>query len=161
MKIHTFGNSNKKGLIGEQVVTKYFESLGYVVSRLSIPDQKRLGYDLKIHKDNKTFGIEVKTEFEADNTGNIFYETKIVTDDTEKTGWCLKYPDTSKVMIFWYLPNTRRLLIYPANKLKQLEYQLFKLRKCFNPNYYAEGHLIPLTYLLPKCKVVELEVADV
>lgn len=153
--IHTFSQSNAKGKIGESVITQYFESLDYEVTKLSVKEQKEKLYDLEcVREDNnpKQFQIEVKTELRAEDTGNIYYET-IVGD---KPGWCLKYSEDSKVIIMWYLPISNKVLCLPARKLKEIDYEAYPYKTVWNPRYTAGGYVVPLTYMYERCKIIDL-----
>lgn len=153
-KIHNFKDSYTVGKAGEDAVANYFISLGYEVSRVPKGLQKTLMYDLYvINRDKgKEFCIEVKTEHKAEETGNICYEIEV----DGKPGWCLKYSELSNVLILWYLPVRKHILVFPAKRLKDIEYRRYRQVTVQNVGYIAKNHLIPLTDMYEVCKIVEL-----
>lgn len=152
-KVHNFQESLVIGNEGEKKLTDYLTSLGYEVRKLTVPEQLEKLYDLECTKETVngkvSVQIEVKTERKAERTGNIFFETSVGT----LPGWCLKYPEDSKVFVTWYLPMSEVIYTLPARKLKLLDYKKYPFREVLNETYIATGYLIPLTYLRKVCKV--------
>lgn len=144
--MYTWKETLAKGQKGEKVIKDYFESIGYNCSFLSIKNQKKYGFDILAKKDIESLYIEVKTEYYAAKSNNIFFETKV----DGKLGWCLKYSPSSKVTICWYFPHSKEIALYPAKDLCKISYNDFPKKEVLN-NWgrlvRAEGHLIPISYL--------------
>jgi len=135
--MHLFHKSKIIGEEGETLFTEFFRSHGYEVLPLSIPDQKQNGYDFDVIKGCRSFCAEVKYDRRAQETGNLFFETKV----ENKVGWCLRYPVTSPVKVFWVFPD--HYLMMRANRLSSIPYRDYPSRKIFG-TLNGEGYLIPL-----------------
>lgn len=147
--VHNFVDSKIRGDRGEEIVADYFSKKGYSIRFLTVPEQKELLYDLHLtRKDGKEFKIEVKTEFKAERTNNVFWETQV----NGKPGWTQKYDENSDVKIIWVLPYSRYFYIAHAKHLKNFPYAQYPLVPVFNTGFKAEGHLVPLCDLKSICK---------
>lgn len=142
------------GLIGENIVKKYFENKGYKSTHASVKEELQFGYDFIVEKEEERFKIEVKTELKAITTSNIFFE--LIANN--KPGWTQKYNENSDVFIYWVLPHLEEIWVLPASRLKTLE------QKAKEENFKivtiktgcASGICIPLSFLKNWCNVLDI-----
>lgn len=148
--VHEFATSLERGLLGEKIAKNFFMSRDYIIFQdLSKAEQYKNGYDFRVSKDGKVSAIEVKTDYGAERSGCLFWETKV---DGEK-GWTQRYKSDSKVTICWVIPYLSQILILPASKLRTIEGSKFRRREVQNPDYTSFGYLVPIEYIKPFCKV--------
>lgn len=138
--MHVFHDSFQRGIVGEKAIADFMRSKGYDIEVLPVDAQKAYGYDLHCEASDFTYQLEVKTEYQAELTGNIFFETQV----GNKPGWCIMYQSLTNVHIVWYLPKSHRALTLPANRLLDIPFDKYPRRVARNPGYQAVGHLIPL-----------------
>lgn len=94
---------------------------------------------------NQVYGVEVKTDFKAHETGNIFFET-----DSNGNVGCLER--TTADYIYYYIYHSKKLYVIITKRLKQLieSGRFYKVKGGEN----AEGYLIPIE------RLIELKVAE-
>jgi hypothetical protein len=154
--IHNFTESNRKGKVGESILSAFFESKGYTVTPATLSQQKEEHWDLKLTKENiETKYIEVKTEYRAESTGNVFWEM----DVNGKPGWTQLYSDsTLNIFLTWLLPVSRTVYILKANRLQELtEYiesefkdkrrEVYNTASTTSGKHVSWGYLVPLSWL--------------
>lgn len=147
--VHNFKDSLQKGRVGEQKVIEYLESKGYHISKvLSAPEQKLYGYDFEVLKPDtgRVLHIEVKTEYAVETTGNIFYELMV----GDRHGWCKTVPDD--VYVMYYIPHLDKIIGIYGRNLKDINYEAFQTKNCYNANYIATGKVIPFRHFLTFCQ---------
>jgi hypothetical protein len=147
--MHIFEKSKSRGVLGEEIAREFFISKGFEVSPLlSIDEQYRKGYDFRVSKQGIVSNIEVKTDFLAGFTKNIFWEVEV----DGKPGWTQKYGSESTVTICWVIPDISLICIFPANKLLDIEYIDYPEKEVINEHYVAKGFLVPLSIVKSKSK---------
>lgn len=138
----------------------YFQGKGYTVTSASKVQQIQEGIDFILHKGDIEYQVEVKTEYRAESTGNVFWEMEV----SGKPGWTQKYASDSKVLICILLPVARQVYIFYAKSLPRItEYvkDNFENSKRIISNssgksnkiYTAWGYLLPLPHLAKFAKM--------
>lgn len=165
MVTHNFQESNRKGKVGESILSAFFVSKGYEVELANLQQQKEEHWDLKLRKPDTTDRyVEVKTEYKAETTGNVFWEMEV----NGKPGWTQLYDDSQlDVIVTWLLPESRTIYMLKAIRLAELteliKYEFGdKKREVYNTSstgkadYIAWGYLVPLTFLSKYAKRFQL-----
>lgn len=88
---------------------------------------------------NQVYGVEVKTDFKAHETGNIFFEV----DSAGNVG-CLER--TTADFIYYYVYHSKKLYVIITNRLK--EFINSRLLTMVNGGDNAKGYLISIKDLL-------------
>lgn len=154
MTIHTFTESVKKGSVGESVIRAHFESKGWTCTPAALLEQKSVGIDFTLSKGDRNYGLEVKTEYSAEKTGNVFWEMEV----SGKPGWTQKYAEDSKILICTLLPYSRVIYLYFAKSLPKITQYIRdnfenSKRTVYNTSgvqgrtLNAWGYLLPLPHL--------------
>lgn len=154
MVIHNFASSNSKGKLGESVVKEYLQGKGWEVTDATRKEQLHKGIDFTVKKDGKSFTLEVKTEYRAESTGNVFWEMEV----DGKPGWTQKYGKDSHVVVCTLLPVKRIVYMYFSDSLPRItryvedNFQSTKKiitnRKGWSDKLYLSwGYLLPLEHL--------------
>lgn len=158
--VHTFKQSKKLGDIGEKVVKDFLTKRGYRVENVSIPEQKAKHIDFKCYVgDTLVFYVEVKTDFQATKTGNIFWEYEV----DGKPGWGNQYSEDRPeipILLIWYLPGQDNLYSIYSDRISTISKWCVENRMVKkyitnykgnkqdldidNMHYTSYGYLIPL-----------------
>lgn len=131
--------------LGEQGEREVVEYLSKFYNLSASPmELQRLGIDYIAveHKTGARFTIEIKTDFVAQTTGNIFLEFEV----NKKPGWVLS--SVAQVLIYYVPPKLYFLNMYALRQ----DYQKKLIEgppssQVKNENYYALGTLYPLDKL--------------
>ena len=90
---------------------------------------------------NTVYGVEVKTDFKAHETGNIFFEV-----ETAGNIGCLA--KTKADFIYYYLYHTKKLYVIITEKLRWFIEQKGPLLELVKGGDNARGYLIPIEELI-------------
>jgi hypothetical protein len=163
MVIHNFVTSNSKGKLGETLIKEYLQAKGWEVTDATRQQQLKKGIDFTVRKDGKSFALEVKTEYRAESTGNVFWEMEV----DGKPGWTQKYKEGSQVLICTLLPIKRIVYMYFSKSLPRITSYVednFQSTKKIITNqkgrsdktYLSWGYLLPLEHLSKFAKMYTL-----
>jgi hypothetical protein len=165
MTTHKFVESHVKGKVGESILSAFFVSKGYGVQLANLEQQKEEHWDLRLIKPETTDRyVEVKTEYKAETTGNVFWEMEV----NGRRGWTQLYSNSElNVVIAWLLPTSRTTYLLKASRLAELteviKYEFGdKKREVYNTSstgkadYISWGYLVPLTFLSKYAKKFKL-----
>lgn len=148
----TFLEDKRVGTVGEFVTWDYLQRMKGVRSVVDVRDDsffQSMDVDFLMEWDNRQFyWVEVKTDRQAQNTGNIVFEIK-----TEKDEGCLQRSRAH--YIAYYIPAQGDLYIMDAKKLK--EYALSGTHKVFPIGDNSFGHLLPIKELEEKGIILNIE----
>ena len=151
--MYQFETQFDKGAAVESLVFSALERNGWQVTP-SIFSQtqktgQRLGFDAIIQKPPHQLTIEIKADYAAEKTGNLFIETVSV-DKYNTPGWA--YSSQAQILVT-VLPIQRCIILssmgWLRGKLEEWESRCRK-RKCHNKNpdwhgeFNSEGLLVPI-----------------
>lgn len=154
MTVHNFQESLARGTKSAHKVISYMSrKYGWHVEVAAMSDELR-GVDYWITTaTGSTVAIEVKSDFAAATTGNVFVET-VSNFGKHKLGWGLTCESD---FILYAVPGK----VLCATTPKIIKFMLvtqwlkcYKLRRAKNETYESEGVLVPLSEFLKCSKVI-------
>lgn len=141
----TFWEDVKRGGLGESVVWNYLSSLDNVKEIIDVRKDRRYfneeDVDFLIKAiDNNIYKVEVKTDFKAHETNNLFYEYESMIDKG-----C--FDRTKSDVVYYFIPNNQTLLQIDVNKIKNyIDKNINTLKKVVGGDS-AKGYLINIDTL--------------
>lgn len=152
-----------RGKVGESILQAYLELKGWTITSATKQEQLKEGIDFKVAKGDKHYSLEVKTEYSAERTGNVFWEMEV----DGKPGWTQKYQQDSDVLVCTLLPIRRVVYMYFAKSLPRITQYIkdnFEGTKRVVTNthyrsgktYLSWGYLLPLEHLSKFSKMYKI-----
>lgn len=137
-----------KGNFGEKVVKDFFISKDYKIIPATLDQQINEGWDFRVIG-KKDLLIEVKTDYMAAKTGNIFLETEV----GEGLGFIRKIKPDSKIVFAFVFPQSQQIGFIDAQMLLSIELEKLHFRKFTHQsnNYTAGGYLCPWADFFSTC----------
>jgi len=137
-----------KGNFGEKVVKEFFISKNYEVIPATLDQQINESWDFRVIG-KKDLLIEVKTDYAAAKTGNIFLETEV----GDGLGFIKKIKPDSSIVFAFVLPQSHEILFIDAQMLLCIELEKLHFRKFTHKsnNYTAGGYLCPQEDFFSSC----------
>jgi hypothetical protein len=137
-----------KGKFGEKVVKEFFISKNYEVIPATSDQQINESWDFRVIG-KKDLLIEVKTDYMAAKTGNIFLETEV----GDGLGFIRKIKPDSKIVFAFVFPQSRRIGFIDAQMLLCIELEKLHFRKFTHKSntYTAGGYLCPWEDFFSAC----------
>lgn len=137
-----------KGNFGEKVVKEFFISKNYRVIPANLDQQINESWDFRV-TGKKDLLIEVKTDYAAARTGNIFLETEV----GDGLGFIRKIKPDSKIVFAFVFPQSQELGFIDATTLLDFDLQKLHFRKFTHKsnNYTAGGYLCPKVDFFSAC----------
>ena len=137
-----------KGNFGEKVVKEFFISKKYEVIPANLDQQVNESWDFRVIG-KKDLLIEVKTDYAAAKTGNIFLETEV----GDGLGFIRKIKPDSKIVFAFVFPQAQEIGFIDATRLLDFDLQKLHFRKFTHKsnNYTAGGYLCPRTDFFSAC----------
>ena len=142
------------GKQGETLVKSYYEaqkdeegSKLYIV-RDARPEEQARGADFFIINNRLGFRyIEVKTDTQAQDTGNVALEIQIVQDNGTKQAGC-QFKTFSDFMFYWIYPSNELLYWQPNELLPYLIDWImedkYKIVDAENKNFFSRNLIVPI-----------------
>lgn len=137
-----------KGNFGEKVVKEFFVSKNYEVIPATLDQQINESWDFRaIGK--KDLLIEVKTDYAAAKTGNVFLETEV----GEGLGFIRKIKPDSKIVFAFVFPQSQQIGFIDAQMLLCIELEKLHFRRFTHKSntYPAGGYLLPWADFYSAC----------
>lgn len=153
--MNTFNTDVLRGKIGELVVYDYLINNENIKEVFDCRKDKNhfqnedVDFLIKTINGN-IYKIEVKTDYRADKTQNIFYETK-----TSDNIGC--FAKTKSDYVLYYLPNSSEILYIDVKKIREFVDENSDLICIKNNNNDSTGLLIPINTLLDKKIILKKE----
>lgn len=148
----TYAQDWKYGTVGEFVTWNYLQRLKGVKQVVDVRDDKffqSVDVDFLMEcYDRQFYWVEVKTDSQAQTTGNIVFE--LTTNGNEG---CLKKSEAD--YIAYFIPANGKLYMMDAKKLK--EYTLNSTHKVYPMGDNATGHLLSIEELTKRNVIVDME----
>ncbi len=149
MTVYDFKTQLAKGKIGEHVVFKALTDLGWDVITVDDLFMQSWGIDAIIKSDQQCFSVEVKTDEKAGHTGNIFLESKVISDGEQKLGNLFK---TTAQLMMYYIPPKKLVIGLNTLSLRNMikDWQDGVLQENItrataqNTSWRGEGFLVPI-----------------
>ena len=142
----TFWEDVERGALGESVVWNYLSSLDNIRSIIDVRKDKRyfnkedVDFLVQTWK-NDIYKIEIKTDFKAHETNNLFYEIKTLTDKG-----C--FDRTKSDIIFYYIPQLNQILKVGVDRIrKYITNNSNNLKVINGGDYGTTGYLINIDML--------------
>jgi hypothetical protein len=137
-----------KGNFGEKVVKEFFISKNYEVIPATLDQQINESWDFRVIG-KKDLLIEVKTDYMAAKTGNIFLETEV----GDGLGFIRKIKPDSKIIFAFVLPQSQEIGFIDAQMLLYIELEKLHFKKFthVSNNYTAGGYLLPRADFFSAC----------
>jgi hypothetical protein len=137
-----------KGKFGEKVVKEFFISKNYEVIPATLDQQINESWDFRVIG-KKDLLIEVKTDYMAAKTGNIFLETEV----GDGLGFIRKIKPDSKIVFAFVFPQAQEIGFIAATTLLDFDLQKLHFRKFTHKsnNYSAGGYLCPWADFYSAC----------
>ncbi len=137
-----------KGKFGEKVVKEFFISKNYEVIPATLDQQINESWDFRVIG-KKDLLIEVKTDYMAAKTGNIFLETEV----GDGLGFIRKIKPDSKIVFAFVFPQAQEIGFIAATTLLDFDLQKLHFRKFKHKsnNYTAGGYLCPWADFYSAC----------
>jgi len=137
-----------KGNFGEKVVKEFFISKNYKVIPATLDQQIHESWDFRVIG-KKDLLIEVKTDYMAAKTGNIFLETEV----GDGLGFVKKIKPDSKIVFAFVFPQAHEIGFIAATTLLDFDLQKLHFRKFTHKsnNYTAGGYLCPRADFFSAC----------
>lgn len=141
-----------KGNFGEEVVKDFFISKNYEVIPATLDQQINESWDFRVigtGVSKKDLLIEVKTDYMAAKTGNIFLETEV----GDGLGFIRKIKPDSKIVFAFVFPQSQQIGFIDAQMLLCIELEKLHFRRFTHKsnNYTAGGYLLPKEDFLSAC----------
>jgi hypothetical protein len=151
-----FLNDLERGQMYEKDIARWLKSKGYSIFHVPAHHQRgNLKFDLLVkNKEGNYFCVEIKTEPMAERTGNLYFEFEV----NGKDGYIRKYSRFSNIIMLYFLPASRRVIIFPARLFNYLKTDTLQVRACKLNSYSATGYLVPIKQLLKSEKVTCLKI---
>lgn len=142
-KTYDFHEQLEKGETFEKELECFFVSkYDITVEQVSL-NKQRLGVDrIFTFPNGRKYSIEIKTDFLAQKSHNVFVET-LSNSKTGKKGWA--YTTTADFLIYFVPGFKKAAVVRPIvlrEKLKEWSI-IYKTRYCKNKDYYSAGLLVP------------------
>ena len=137
------------GQLGENLIKKYYQSKekdgkSLYICRPAKGDEQRLGADLFVVDGHLNYKyIEVKTDTQAHDTGNVAFEIQIVHENKKTIGAAMKtFPD---YLFYWIFPTTCVLYWNPSEINPYIldwitEYRIVEAQ---NKNFFSRTLIVP------------------
>jgi hypothetical protein len=137
-----------KGNFGEKIVKEFFISKKYEVIPATLAQQINENWDFRVIG-KKDLLIEVKTDYAAAKTGNIFLETEVGDD----LGFIRKIKPDSIIVFAFVFPQSQQIGFIDAQMLLCIELEKLHFRKFTHKsnNYTAGGYLLPWADFYSAC----------
>lgn len=137
-----------KGNFGEKVVKDFFVSKKYEVIPATLDQQINESWDFRV-VGKKDLLIEVKTDYAAVKTSNIFLETEV----GDGLGFIRKIKPDSKIVFAFVFPQSQQIGFIDAQMLLCIELEKLHFRKFTHKsnNYTAGGYLLPWADFYSAC----------
>jgi hypothetical protein len=137
-----------KGNFGEKVVKEFFLSKNYEVIPATLDQQINESWDFRV-VGKKDLLIEVKTDYAAAKTGNIFLETEV----GDGLGFIRKIKPDSKIVFAFVFPQAQEIGFIDSQMLLHFDLQKLHFRKFTHKsnNYTAGGYLLPRADFFSAC----------
>ena len=137
-----------KGKFGEKVVKEFFLSKNYEVIPATLDQQIDESWDFRVIG-KKDLLIEVKTDYAAVKTSNIFLETEV----GDGLGFIRKIKPDSKIVFAFVFPQSQQIGFIDAQMLLCIELEKLHFRKFTHKsnNYTAGGYLLPWADFFSGC----------
>lgn len=137
-----------KGNFGEKIVKEFFLSKNYEVILATLDQQINESWDFRVIG-KKDLLIEVKTDYAAAKTGNIFLETEV----GDGLGFLKKIKPDSKIVFAFVFPQSQQIGFIDAQVLLCIELEKLHFRKFTHKsnNYTAGGYLCPSADFFSAC----------
>ena len=137
-----------KGNFGEKVVKEFFISKNYKVIPANLDQQINESWDFRVIG-KKDLLIEVKTDYMAAKTGNIFLETEV----GDGLGFIRKIKPDSKIVFAFVFPQSQQIGFIAATGLLDFDLQKLHFKKFTHKsnNYTAGGYLLPRADFFSTC----------
>ena len=137
-----------KGNFGEKVVKEFFISKRYEVIPANLDQQVNESWDFRVIG-KKDLLIEVKTDYAAAKTGNIFLETEV----GDGLGFIRKIKPDSKIVFAFVFPQAQEIGFIDATTLLDFDLQKLHFRKFTHKsnNYTCGGYLCPRADFFSSC----------
>ena len=119
---------------------KFFIFKNYTVIPATLDQQVNESWDFHVVGKKNLF-IEVKTDYAAAKTGNIFLETEV----DNKPGFLRKILTESKIIFAFVFPQDKEINFVDAVRLLDVDTEKLQFRrfKHKSNNYLAGGYLLP------------------
>ena len=141
---------------------EYFDRFIVWLEKLWLPDKIRMatreeesqGIDLTIALTGHEFRFEVKTEFRAERTKNLCFETVSYASpgNRGKVGWGLKMEETSNII--YIVPGPDDIYFFVPEILQQWVFDNYSTLRPFvakNEGYVTLGVLMPISKIQHLC----------
>jgi hypothetical protein len=137
-----------KGNFGEKIVKEFFLGKNYEVIPATLDQQINESWDFRVIG-KKDLLIEVKTDYMAAKTGNIFLETEV----GDGLGFIRKIKPDSKIVFAFVFPQSQQIGFIDAQMLLHIELEKLHFKKFthVSNNYTAGGYLLPRADFLSHC----------
>lgn len=148
-KDYNFKEDYARGLEGEVFLDDFF-SRQYpdIEIQEATPEQQRLGIDRVFDNGNRQWGVEYKTDYIAENSGNIFLEMTVNHYPNPKLGWAV---GSQADILIYYIPKVAVYSIpFPLLRTQmdtwvtQLGWRLVTNNRGKENQYTAYGMLLPV-----------------
>lgn len=143
---HNFLDSYIKGQAGEEVIKNWLEKRKNISKVIDVRQNfiyQKKDIDFIVEKQDKQYFIELKTDYRAHETQNLFFE--IISNNIKNTKGCI-YTSQADYLLY-LIPKMNVLYVI---KLKQLIFWLkeqnFNKRQANNKFYYSEGYIVPINF---------------
>lgn len=129
-----------KGNFGENIVKEFFLSKGYEIISATLDQQINESWDFRV-VGKKDLLIEVKSDFAAEKTGNIFLETEVGSG----LGFVRKINPELDVKFAFVFPQPQEIGFVDAKILLNIDLEKLQFRMFTHKsnNYTAGGYLLP------------------
>jgi hypothetical protein len=142
--VHEFADKLARGACGARVVVDHLVTRGWYDFRPATRDEEWSGKDYVCrHPDGRELSVEVKTDDEADRTGNAFVEG-ISNDRTGRLGWAVT---CSADLLFYYVTGAEAVYILRPRSIREALPRWsreYRTRPAHNDGYRTHGLLVPL-----------------
>ena len=137
-----------KGNFGEKIVKEFFLGKNYEVIPATLDQQINESWDFRVIG-KKDLLIEVKTDYMAAKTGNIFLETEV----GDGLGFIRKIKPDSKIVFAFVFPQSQQIGFIDAQMLLHIELEKLHFKKFthVSNNYTAGGYLLPRANFFSAC----------
>lgn len=138
-----------KGNIGEKVTKEFFLSKNYIVTPATLDQQVNGHWDFRAVNKKKDLLIEVKTDFAAAKTKNVFLETEV----GDSVGFMGKIQPDSPIIFCFCFPQAQELAFIRSSNLLDIDLAKLHFRRFTHPSntYSAGGYLLPKSDFISYC----------
>lgn len=144
--VHNFGDSLERGAAGEEFIARWLSQWG-TVDMVEDMEVQRRGIDMILNHDGRPMTLEVKTDYRAAETGNVFLETVSVQTEggkSSKPGWLFT---CSADRLVYYVPGLFIGVYIPQDLVDKYHYSWnanYPIGRAYNRGYHSEGLLVPV-----------------